>query len=513
MYKRILSTILTISILFNMVGCERKKFFDTKKDPHELEELIGYEDISKWILEINKIAPEFEYKDYYFNEKDLKEIYRKSLTTKECENKGKNSYKELYKEIIKNNSKFGESPFSHINSKDSNESEIYANYSLALYKALQNIFEGKEDMYEDYCKLKDVVILIGAIEGNTVANYNRDDNLITVDHIKIKKYYEGRKISLIEYLTETIEHEINHARQNSCDCRLDKGQKYIGVNHILKDNEENYYYFLKGLMEATAESAIYTDEITEASYYNSEEFGYKEERKNLSLLMLLGMFKKDFTKDKLYDVIYDSDLTKLYELYEIEDIKDLTMFYNILYALETKAGRTPLSNYLEKTNKKLDRTYKIYIYREAVKNLMKKIYNKEFELSESIVLYNYIKLYTIYNEAEFDEENYYQYDETFINDIKQIEMIFCDFLSNHYTYDKNNFTLNQKLGILDTIINYREVMFLRAKEWGAAMFITDIVEKYPIIIEIDYAYNIGYQNSIERFENQYEEILSRKLNK
>jgi len=184
MYKRILSTILTISILFNMVGCERKKFFDTKKDPHELEELIGYEDISKWILEINKIAPEFEYKDYYFNEKDLKEIYRKSLTTKECENKGKNSYKELYKEIIKNNSKFGESPFSHINSKDSNESEIYANYSLALYKALQNIFEGKEDMYEDYCKLKDVVILIGAIEGNTVANTAGISNITPIGEIR-----------------------------------------------------------------------------------------------------------------------------------------------------------------------------------------------------------------------------------------------------------------------------------------------------------------------------------------
>lgn len=111
----------------------------------------------------------------------------------------------------------------------------------------------------------------------------------------------------VDVYKDALSHEFSHLRSVACKHRIKKGQKF---NEILGSD------FATAILESSAESSIYA--MNEYGYHdvNSLDFTYSDERKEESLILMLGLFCEDKTYEDYYNAIVDSNPEAFYDFVE-----------------------------------------------------------------------------------------------------------------------------------------------------------------------------------------------------
>jgi len=494
--NKILSAILSISIMCSFSGCAKLNE-NGKNQKNEIEWIIEdvldealedsfeNEKITKYYKKLDKIKLEYNYPNYYYKEEDMNVKLLTKYSQKECDGGPVGTVTVLYNQIVRNSEGLKNSPFNWKYEKDEKK-YICETFEKALFKALEKVYFNDSDSVEDYCKLKNIKIIEGDLkEYNAAGLFSDKLDQITIDYDGILENID-RKSGLTSFekeLEEVLHHELNHARQHMCNCRKENGQK----------NSTIFCEALRNIAEASAESQKYTEALQKHELYSStERYVYAGERISQSYLMLYGAFKKEFTLEKYYDSIFNSDLDTFYDIYNLDTNKDLKEFYNIAYALNTIDLGTELSTVLcgggstrESISKEVGNTYKISILKNVVKDLIERAYFKDITLDESLCLYNYVKAFSLGDSELSDKE---------ILNINEIEKIFKDFICEYFKTNKTDVEkgMERNTGSVNILLDYSysdtSAKYYHSEE--ILDLVDRIVNKYPIIIELAFANDV-----------------------
>jgi len=505
MKKRIIALILALQTLIMFVSCEKNQEQETSiqwsesesledntslsEMSDQFEEIVVKEnvDVLKYLQLIAEIDPDYNYTEYYL---DDNAFFRTPVIAQQCDNIDTITFSDVYNSILKNSAL--ESP--------KNEREVFLKDSI--FMALTNCFSDQKNFGDDFCKLKDVKFeLQSTCERDNLTKciwgeYYAKSEKIIIYYDSIIEWYENDYLSLkekytfLEYLTKTVEHEINHARQHICDCRVKKGQTDSAIFDLM-------------LIEASAESMTYNKNINQehSREYNTYDYTYSEERGLQSLFLMMGMFKEDFSIEKYYEAIYDRDMQKLYDLYGINTDIEKVDFYNLIYSMSTLTNRTLLYDDLiaagcggKELTKAVGNVYKIQIFKATINDFIKKINKGNMTLEECIVLYNFVKEQVIKDEHIYytlESRVIYLYDEEFLNDIGGIEDLFYRYLCEYYNVTIEDIkSLTKSENVVSCIQN---LIFYFEKQ--NVDNVQNIIAQYPIITEIIFSQNITYINS------------------
>lgn len=527
MKQKILSFILSLAILLQFAGCTKTS--EREESTTEITTELGVdefteEDLLALLNQIAAIDVNYNYEEYY--DVDYEDVMRVVETNQECDYVLEEYYDyiDLWYDILDNSkidSKYNINTNDFYYGKNDKENAVVNTLLYILFK-LEN-----ELSVEDFCKMKNVSIKVAKIEENGVlACYDDNIELITIDYDKILQYYNEEYESYIElnankkdefitfeeYLEKTIRHELNHARQFICDCRENKGQENINICY----NQEK---FGNSLIESSAESEAFYPEINiykEDAYVLNNIVAYSDERRTQSLLLLMGLFKDNFTLEKYYDVVFNADLKGLHELFELNTEEEIENFYKIYFSLNTYNRRTTLAEYL--INEKgietygdyydeIGNDYKIEIFKVVCSDLINKIYKDNISLKDCLTLYNYTKMLVLNSEGdlkEFDNgDKITCYNERFLKGIGTVDSIFYQFVTNYYEKSLEE-------------IKYEELECLEFAEdlfWKNYYSTTDnreFIEKYPLISEISFCNTFVFDGNITIFDKAYENGYTRE---
>lgn len=519
--KRTISGILALNVLItSLTGCsnvlyEIDKMLSFPTTSEEMLEKPVIEepiivDINPYLSKINDVKADYYYNDYYFNENDYNELMNAISTNKECNHRYSYSLEEIYNRILVN------SGLDNPNKLTKEQKELVE----ALKIALDRIFEQETFINnDDFCKLKDIKIKISNLENQgeniTLAEYIDDELLILIDYEELLSQKEEEFLGdNKEYLSYTIQHELNHARQFICNCQkeeqINKTILYDDrVSFIIESSAESQLYYNELYNEEEFQSYMYSDGF-ERKQHLSFPYTYILEREYQSLILLMGMFKENFSLDLYYEAINDSNIDKLHKLFELNSLDDYKTFYNILYSIDTILNRTELSTYLiesgyntfGKLRRSVGTGYKIDVFKIVVSDLIKEINEKDLSLEESMNLYNYIKAYIVKmerNSEKINGEIEWFYDEQLLNGITTIESIFYNYVCEKFDIDRNNMNFSNST-IFDktfyTLIDYSPV----DKEIYYSNDLCDnLALKYPLINEIAFCCNL-FSIEIEDFD-------------
>lgn len=500
MKNKILSFVLAVAILIQFSACSKnnekeESITTTEFQMLDLPELKGITiDISTFINEIDSIEVEYKNPEYY-EKINYDRLISAANNVQGCDFNENYSWEDIYSIILEN---------SRLIEIQDGQSEARANIATALHMALENLFSENNDIGDDFCKLKDTKIFLGTIgEEGVLASYINKENTIIVDYNKILNVYNSLadkdEITFLQYLCNNLRHELNHVRQNICNCRKEKGQEFEAIRS--KDDE------LSLMVEASAESEIYYKEINELLTQNTHtmNFTYPTERKTQSLMLLMGMFKEDFTLEKYYEAIFDSDFNELYDLFDLEKKEEFITFYNIMYARNSFERKTSLSEELkndelnyEEINESIGNEYKIDIFKIVVKDLINKINNEKLPLEESLKLYNLIKAVVINEEINYEKtyllDNY--------EDFKHINSIFYSFICKHYNIELNDV---QELES-EEFVNYMDDLFDYFTSSTKNENVENFIKKYPIIAEIIFCNNL-WMGDVKSFDKAEKRLI------
>ena len=477
MSKKIFSMILALTIFFQLTSCLAGNKKTSNNTP-----LIGVEeseeDLAAVLEEIEKLKTYYNYPYYYFSNSKYNSLVELVNSTAECENQDNYEINDIWEKILNNS-----------NISTNSKEEVYKNLAEALHQALNNCFNNS-NIGDDFCKLSNLKIEIKSLEVRRVGEYHNNQNLIYIDYHKIKSAPYSEEIGFLKYLTQVIEHELNHARQYICDCKENKQQNETAFY----EHETGLFSFL---LESSAESQVYSYEEIKEDKKNTFQYTYKDERRLQSLLLIMGLFKDDFTIDKYYNAINNSNLEELHKLFKLETKEDLETFYNIIYSMNTLTERTVLWGYLNLWNEDEQRIkeavgvdYLIDIFKVTIKDLIKRISKDNLSLSESLIMYNYVKANIVSHNYELNSELKRFYDEELITGIGTIEDIFYAFISNYFNISKKViYDFDPYLsGIVDDLANYYNYI---SNSNEKKFIIEDFIKKYPLIQEISFC-NISY---------------------
>ena len=502
MKKRLLSYLLASTIIFSTTGCTKKEFKNNNVIENYIQNTIDMQEFNSYLDQIDNIEVKYNHETFYFDAEDYKKLNEAIKSYTICDNDKKYSLIEIYSTILKNSNLIGElSP----------EKE---NLKIALDKAINKIFSQEDNINDDFCKLKDISLRIGILEENTLGQYNNEDLIITIDYNKIYKEYQniiGKKITFIEYLSNVVEHELNHVRQYICDCRENDGQKNIKIT---------YNNASCSLIEASAESQLYNNKIEEIKEndFSSFDYTYYSAREGQALILLMGLFKENFSLEEYYNAINETNLEKFHKIFELTTKEDFITFYKIKYAIDTLNYCTELYDYyhyLEKDTigeikEQTGNDYKVDIFKIVISDLIKEIVKRNLTFEESINLYNYVK-----SIIKDDEEKIYDvvkditvYNERLLNGIKSIDEIFYEFLKEHFQTTQNEIieqindynnlnTLDYMLDFTENKISYNQDSYNEA---------LSLIKKYPLITEISFcvnAHSFYLKDFFKACENDY----------
>lgn len=468
---------------------------------------------NEFIDEILNVNVNYNYPEYYFDDSDYQELLKEAASLKECENSANYNWHDIYIAILTNSNIY--------ESRD----EIDKDIKSALSDALDNLFYDNNNVGDDFCKLKDITIKIESLEDpnkTTVGRYINDENVILIDYYKIKTSYEELEekydLTFKDYLTQVLQHELNHARQYICTCRENQGQINNMIRYDYNDNKNTF----GSIIEASAESQIYNRNVNELKSTESDtvNYTYYDERKSQSMLLLMGLFKENFSIDKYYQAIFDSDLPALFDLFELKTEDDFINFYNIMYAMDSLNGRTLLSKdiydagYITVGDQKeqVGNDYKVAIFKSVSIDLIEKISEEELSLEESLELYFYIKANVLndeYHLEKINDEYLYLYNNNLIDGIGTIDDIFYKFIYQYYNVNKedvdnigNDNNIEDVVGYLCGYFNgvttyYNDQVYEKTKS---------LIRKYPLITEISFC-NFSYYSDVISFDEARENNL------
>lgn len=471
MKKRIISFVLMLNIVASLSGCSQKE--DKKFKSNNVESICSEESNNKesnfsdesnnsldlinydtFIEKINDIDVEYKNEEYYPTLDEI-ELYQERIDySQECSNEEIN-YFNLYN-YIKNNTM---SKYEKSNGIFDDASDIkQTNIRIALKLALENIFSNAtNNVKEDICRLKDASIIVSSLSGSVVGKWNSLNLTIIIDYDKIYSSWSKGYINVdfLTYLSELIEHEINHVRQDKCSCRFNSSVKSICMNdtYMLYGNSQELYLSL--FFESSAEALLYKDNYLINSR-KSSDYTYYERRDYETLLLMLKAFEANSTIDGYYNAILDSDLQAFWNYFNLKTDKEKLNFYRLLYSLDTLCGLTPLYKKFQGDDNNLTygelfdgvgTDYRIQIAKDSVVDLIKSINNNNLELDDSLMLYLFIKSKALNLNIRFTKENksilQEEYDKKFVDSVIIIEDEFLKFIQNKYNIDLKD--LKEKL--------------------------------------------------------------------
>lgn len=501
MKERIISIVLASAIFINLVGCAKNNKQIENNDSKLVTEITEVEEnldeqalinLQSYLAKIAGIEVSYNYPEYYFTETDYQEYLKIVASKADCQNTELKEPSFISNAILSN---------SNINGDNERGKNII--YSLIL--AIIKINNDSRFTEEDICKLKDISIETDILDSG-IAAYFDEDKTIVIDYEKIKAEYEelDTQVTFKDYLCEIIQHELNHVRQFICDCRKNAGQINKTVSYL---NNEDYPSFI---IEGSAESQVYNKEVNGYTLTDKDtfDFNYYFERGYQSTLLLMGLFKDDFSIDKYYAAINNSDLEALYEMFGVDTKEDFISFYNIIYAMDTLNARTTLCGdlydlgytTLGEMEDQVGSSYKVDLFKFVIKDLLNKITKDELSLNESLILYNYVKaniLHFTYDVEYINGEYTYLYDEKLINGIGDIDDIFYEFIRDYFKVSQED--INEKLSSYEISASVYHLGYYSVLEYEKRYKVNELIIKYPLITEISFCNSVSY-HEVEIFD-------------
>ena len=345
---------------------------------------------------------------------------------------------------------------------------------------------------EDACKLKNLSISVVQEEkdSSVLGRYYREKNLIEIYYKNNKEYLlTVEDLTFSDLIEDVLNHEINHLRQVPCDCRIKKGQKDI----------VDYSLFANGIMESSAESALYNERFVRPDYF--EKYGllglsYYDARISEAELMLLSIFN-DYSINDYYKAMFDSDISGILKFFCVENKDDIKDFYSILKQedalnnlnnLAFKILNVHIMTYKE-AHECVGSSYRVLLFDNILKELVKYTKNNDdFDLIANILTYDIIKSYILdkYKLGYCDNGEYY-FDQEVIDSLKKSDINYIDFLAQYYNVS------------VDSIKAYEQSLEFTS----LAGILSDVLEDYSEDIERYGKYNYRElyfaQKLLERF--------------
>ena len=481
------------------------------------EELISSENIelTEFLKYSNQIIPTYKYEDLYLSETEVNNLINKAYNNKNCDYVYDNNIDDVLNDIRINSMVFliRNKGFSSV--YEEFESKYKIDFNEILKEVLQSIInESTNNINEDICNLKTLTIVINCDTPiDVLAYYDRDKNMIAINIDAIEREKElSINHDLLKIIKKTLRHELNHLRQYPCECRQSKGQ----LDESLK--YDNYYNSI--LMESSAESEIYNISEEYRTNISKNSFTYYNQREDESLILLLGLFNENIELTDYYNAIFDSDIKGLYNYVGADTKEEIYELYKILYSIDALNLRNDLGKYLLKKSKNnishgelqnlVGYGYKVEIFKKVLENMA--IYtekNYNFTLEENITMLNIIKNSITINSYVIEESNdindfaYYKYiyEDSFVQDIYNLENNYVKYLSNHYNCEIDTIREieNDSTVKILTNINYIsqgiEPAYHQYKDIANSVY-----EKFPIIKAIAYSNSsiqYGYSNFLK----------------
>lgn len=452
---------------FIFTGCISSEDIDS--DSFEKHSINVEKDLSQE----NDFSEDFDYAGYfasidvkyrnsqlYISDQEILDIVSRAKTKKECSFDFDGSISNL-KERIQNNSLQYVSNHSEYfsmfldYSSDSQMREIQNACTSALNITIENLIRSAtNDLDEDICRMQTLSIVLGdtsQIKNDSLSKFevgvipavnDEDENLIILDYPSIVEACQNELYSdVVDAITLTLEHELNHCRQDSCSCRMNASQQYQSIDYNSP--------FVSFLTETSAESELYNlEKVGDVDDATTYDYSYISERKSESLLWLLSLFREDVTISDYYNAIFDSDLEQFYHYFGLETEEDYLDFYHILYAIDSSYGRTSfLFDYYDKpsisgneSKEAIGYAYRNDIFNKVLADMVEYTEShNDFSWKENLALFYTVKLIVLdqaYQTEKLEDGSYrYIFDSDFSQAFWDSNLRYMDFLSNHYELD------------------------------------------------------------------------------
>lgn len=393
-------------------------------------------------------------------------------------------------------------------------------YLEMLLKRL--VKSGTNDINEDIHKMQDLKVVFsldGEISGNSVVlgQYQPEGNLCILYLNSIIYYCGNDEQKIDETIKGTLYHEINHVRQHSCDCRLEKGQKNVTIGY---DNDD----YVSFIIESSAESALYNSEPKPNMYLaesNTYGYNYQNERIFESLLIWLSMFDDSKQLEDYYNAVFDSNIEYFCNFFDVKSEEEIIELYKIIYSYDAACLRNSFvdkyysSDELEgltigDLRREVGFTYNISIFRWTLSNLIKHdLVIQNLSLDENIYLFNLLQFLVLDNSYYLEDAGYKYiqkynrvYDDKFRKEFNELSNMFQRFLMDNYNISKSE--LDAKI----TSVKADFSSFKEYKYWDSVG--KNLVKKFPELEMVILA-NPFINN--DRFKEYESKDLKRNLSK
>ena len=438
----------------------------------------------------NDFSKEFDYANYfdsidvkyrnsqfYVSDEAILDIVSSAKTKKECSFVFDGNISKLKEKIQNNSLQYVSNHSEYFSifldySSDSQMREIQDACTSALNIAIENLIRSAtNNLDEDICRMQTLSIVLGdtsQIKNDSLSKFevgvipavnDEDENLIILDYPSIVEACQNELYSdVFDAITLTLEHELNHCRQDACSCRMDASQQYQSIDYNSA--------FVSFLTEASAESELYNlEKVKDFEDTTTYDYSYISERESESLLWLLSLFREDITISDYYDSIFDADLEQFYHYFGLETKEDYLDFYHILYAIDSSYGRTAfLFDYYDKdvissneSRRAIGYAYRNDIFNKVLADMVEYTEShNDFSWEENLSLFYTVKLIVLdkaYEYEKLDDGSYrYIFDADFSQAFWDSNLKYMEFLSNHYELDMN-VLIEEEQGIYGSVVS------------------------------------------------------------
>lgn len=493
-------------------------------DNEENKQLI-FVDTEKYLSLCDKVIPKYNYEEYYLSETEMENIIETTKNTYKCDNETFDMVELIFS--IKNNNK------EYLDTKDGvydifNIGDMYNDIDPLLLEEsvigaiCASLLDDSGDKYENYCKMKEIKIVVNnnistqARFSCLLKNENNkplDNNILELNLDNILESYNSYMDNytdfpelyddpgdIYNYIEKyVLSHELFHVKQFICPCREEKGESNLCIQ-IMNENGEKFDSFGKTLIESSAESQLYKDDIYDLK---DGPYVYDFYRSDEAMLMLLSLFSSDNVED-YYDAIIDSNFSAFYDFFDLDSAEKKFDFYKILYSLEA----IDFSNlFLNKYDSNLESITRgeakdligtacyIDLYKMFIKNSIEYTSTFDISLEENILLNEIARCILLDKASKLEDvngETEYLWDEEFKDDFLMLDEIYYNYLGEFYnmTRDELDFIREEQfLALFDLfeIHSYDEV---------------SIVNRFPTILNITFAADI-FTSKKDYFDDKF----------
>lgn len=467
-----MAIMLSATILLSGAGCTRnlpsyvgqvdnELIGDVKEDYTNEIERLSEDVLNEYLLYFAALEMTYN-EDLYVPLKEVKKIIGASKTYKECVRNHDDDGLSLLKKIVDNSNKYVITNERYSKAFTSGK-EGQKDEDRVILEALK-IFLNKStnDVREDICKMQDLSIVYDNMTTTCLddfktfktfdktgkiilAYYLPDENLIVMNHENITLIAGYSDVSEHQVMVEVLSHELNHVRQQTCSCRIRKGQEYKTLDY------DDYVSFI---MESSAESELYNLKGNALELKDNYQYCYEDERRYEARLLMLGLCHDGYEISDYYNAIYDVNLSDLHSFLGAKTEDDIHDLYNIIYSIDSILKRNDyVYKYYDKdvvtlseAERAVGHDYVVNIFNKVLLNMINYTgNNKDFSLEENVVLFGVIK--NIVVEALYDkitQENgngSYAFEFLYNKDLTQkvfsSEKKYVEFLSEYYNLSIN----------------------------------------------------------------------------